>query len=66
MEDAVRGGIMSYIIAAPDLLGALEHSIVALEYIAGELRDLGEEEDADMMERQAQENHAAIAKARGE
>lgn len=40
---------------------ALELSTSALEYVAGELRELGEDGDADMMERQAKENHVALA-----
>jgi len=46
---------------AAAMRGAIEHSISALEYIADELRALGEDGDADMMERQAQENQAALA-----
>jgi len=44
---------------------ALEHSIVALEYAAEQFQELGEDCDADMMERQAKENHGALSPSAG-
>lgn len=56
---------LNLVVAAPEVLEELEHCVVALEYAAEALGELGEDDDANMIEKQAKSARAAIAKAKG-
>jgi len=66
LEAAKRSSIVIELEAMVTIMSkALEHSIVALEYAAQEFEQLSEDDDANMMERQAKENHGALSPSAG-